>query len=215
MFDHIPWALPVGPHCTPPERRTDWEWLAPRRLFLCCRCRRMAVAPWRSASPTRWFVAPRNVCNPSLTRWDWKDGEEEHATWKHFLHHSSRCHPFQAHLTLISWISGINLWMRGLTSGTPSLLFVVSVVSCSDSGLGLTARERSTGGLQFKIREVFELWLWNTQAVHTETQLFLLCLNNGNRSIYKCMGPGYMWPNHQPTFNLNFSTQAIGSDQIK
>lgn len=55
----------------------------------------------------------------------------------------------QTHLTLISWISGTNLRIRGLVSEAPLTDFLASA-SCGVSGLGLTARERGVGGLQYR-----------------------------------------------------------------
>lgn len=54
---------------------------------------------------------------------------------------------WQTHLTLISWMSGTNLRVRGLVSEAPLMDFLDSA-SCCVSGLGLTARERGVGGLQ-------------------------------------------------------------------
>lgn len=81
LVNHRPSASPAGPRCTPPGQRTGWGWPAPRRPSPCCRCRRTAAARQRSASPSRWCVAPGSVCNPSSTQWDCKN-RSCHPGWK-------------------------------------------------------------------------------------------------------------------------------------
>lgn len=89
-----------------------------------------------------------------------------------------------SHLTLISWISGTNLRIRGLVSEAPLTGFLASA-ACGVSGLGLTARERGVGGL--KKQDMYEaqqqsscVWsqsMWSNTFTTTVSALRLFVCN--------------------------------------